>query len=178
MMWHFDLRTAYLLTGILYLVLPILTLIALSKSLSKQIILWTMGSFLLGISLMLLSQLLILPSWITLNIVPIIMMISHSMRIQSLRMDLGKPIPLKWIVLFLVPSILVLQMIYLDDFIRAVFLMPLFAIMFGFLSLTAWNLAKSEDSLNARLIAVVYLLVALALVYRLVNILFLAACRA
>jgi len=93
-MW-IDIKTAYFLLGLLYVVMPLSTFLYLKSHRSKAIDLWCFGGFLNGIGLIMISfRPLMLghyPDFITFTLVNVLMISGYTLRVQSFKLDMKRP---------------------------------------------------------------------------------------
>ncbi len=165
----FDIRTAFLIIGLMYLLLPTVTWLTLIRQRSLAIDLWCGGGLLVGIATVLISLHGMAPGWVTLHLSTLLLLVSHFVRIQSLRLDLGSPWPLRRMVLATAGLFAVFM--WLDVGLqqpiwRAQYNSALGAGMLFYLATLAWRIGHEEQSQNARWIAVMYALVSVAFVVR------------
>ncbi|MBK9439807.1 MAG: GHKL domain-containing protein [Comamonadaceae bacterium] len=168
-MSNFDIRTAFSIVGLLYLLLPSITWLALVRQRSLSIDLWCGGGLLVGVATLMISRYGLAPGWITLQLSSLLLLASHFFRIQSLRIDLGMPWPLGRMVLAV--GVLFLVFMWLDVGLqqpiwRAQYNSTLGAGLLLYLAMLAWRIGREEQSPNARWIAITYGLVSVAFVIR------------
>lgn len=101
-----DVRTAYVVVGVLYLILPMTVWVLLKDYKQKSVTLWCAGGMLVGLGTAVLGlrPLLVqhLPGFITYTVFNAIVLVGYLSRVQSLRLDLKKPVPFKWLVMWVV----------------------------------------------------------------------------
>jgi C4-dicarboxylate-specific signal transduction histidine kinase len=168
-MSDFDIRTAFFIVGLLYLLLPSITWLALIRRRSPSIDLWCGGGLLVGLATIMISQYGQAPSWLTLQLSSLLLLVSHFLRIQSLRIDLGTPWPRQRIVLAVVALFFVFMWLDLglqQPVWRAQYNSALGAGLLFYLAALAWRIGREEQSPNARWIAIMYALVSVAFVIR------------
>jgi len=168
-MSQFDIRTAFFIVGLLYLLLPALTWLTLLRQRALAIDLWCGGGLLVGVATILISRYGLVPGWVTLQLSSLLLLASHFFRIQSLRLDLGRPWPTRQMVLAVAGLFLVF--LWLDAGLqqpvwRAQYNSALGAGLLFYLATLAWRIGHQEQSQNARWIAIIYTLVSLAFVIR------------
>ena len=88
-MTAFHLPTAYLIAGLLYLVMPMAVWLLLRSKRTVSVSVWCSGSEILGISLVLFSLRGTLPDWMTYPLANFMLYLGALMRVQSLRVELG-----------------------------------------------------------------------------------------
>jgi C4-dicarboxylate-specific signal transduction histidine kinase len=169
-MFAFDVRTAFLILGLLYLLLPTITWMVLAGQRSTPIALWCWGGLLVGMAAIFISQVSLLPPWVSIGLGGLVFFLSGFARIQSLCLDLGRPWRWRWIVL----SALLITMILLglhygleDHTPRKQFFSVIAAVQLAYLAALAWRIGRNEESRNAYWIAWAYALAAAAFLLRL-----------
>jgi len=171
-MSDFDIRTAFLIVGFLYLVLPTITWLTLLRQRGLAIDLWCGGGLLVGVATLMISQHGLAPSWITLHLSSLLLLVSHLTRIQSLRLDLRCPWSLQRMALAAAGAFLLFLWLDLglqQPIWRAQYFSALGAGLLFYLAALAWRIWREEQSQNARWIAIMYALVAASFVGRLVT---------
>ncbi len=165
---YFDPRTALLIIGLFYLILPVFAWIVLAKQRSISISLWCSAGVCTALGLL----------WIVWKDVPalgigpfgaFLLLCSGALRVQSLRLDLNKPWTTPALVLSVViPMSLVVFLDYgmRDVILRGQFISLTLAGFLAYVSWLAWRIGMLEKSQNAKWIGGVYGLVVLALLSR------------
>lgn len=87
----FDARTAFLITGLLYFLMPLVVWIALRDQKSKSVELWCSGGELFGLGLLLISLRGQIPDWASYDAASLCMHLGNVQRIQALRRQLDNP---------------------------------------------------------------------------------------
>ncbi len=168
-MSQFDIRTAFFIVGVLYLLLPTITWLTLLRQRGLAIDLWCSGGLLVGLATILISRHGLAPGWLTLQLSSLLLLVSHFFRLQSLRLDLGMPWPARHMVLAIAGLFLVfwwLDVGLQQPLWRAQYNSALGAGLLFYLAKLAWRIGHEEQSPNARWIAIIYALVSLAFVIR------------
>jgi len=168
-MMTFDVKTALLFVGILYIVLPIFAWLVLARQRSQQVALWCGGGLLVGVAAILTFMQEQTPEWASLSLASLLLLLSSLMRIQSLRLDMGKPWRLHWMALFVIVFAAIFNGIHYglqNPFWRAYFNFSVSAGLIFYLAWLAWRIGRDEQSPNAKLIAWVYILVAFSMMFR------------
>ena len=170
MIAFFDVRTAFLIVGFLYLLLPAIVWIVLVEQHTLQVALWCGGGLLMGGSIILAG---IADSktqnWLSVILSALLLMLSNFARIQSLRLDLRIPWGLRWIVLAMMAiSVIFLSLHFgLQNYVlRGQFF---FTVMAGLTlqgATLAWRIGRTEQSRSAFWIARIYVLLASAMLFR------------
>ena len=172
-MGAFEMHTASLLVGVLYIVMPTFAWLVLGEARNRAAALWCIGGLALGIATILVSAFsgsahrtlaLTLPSFLW--------VVSYVLRVQALRLDMGNPHSRKSIVMFLAVFALIYEYLLrvVDLYVpRAMF--ASFAFLAGSAALMwhAIQIAKLEKSKMAYWIALAYGSVALAFALRMLH---------
>ncbi|MBP6187830.1 MAG: GHKL domain-containing protein [Azonexus sp.] len=164
-----DIRTALLMVGLLYLILPTITWVVLAGQRSRQVALWCGGGLLAGGGMVLSGLQGFLPEWGSLSLGVLMILCSHFARIQSLRLDLGKPLPTSWVLAAIVILFLIFEGIHLglqNALLRAQYNSCVGATLLGYIAILAWRIGRDEQSRSAKWIAWVYAVVACAWLFR------------
>ena len=88
----FDLHTAYLIMGALYLAMPAAVWLALRHNLTPAVNAWCGGGMLFGLGLGLLSQRAQWPHWLTYELAVLFINLGQLVRVQALRLELQRPL--------------------------------------------------------------------------------------
>jgi len=171
-MTFFDVRTAFLILGLLYLLLPTVAWIVLARQRSLQVALWCGGGLLVGAGSILVGLYNSIPEWAYITLPAVMFRVSFLARIQSLRMDLGIPWPCPWMVLAEMAIFLTFTGIHygLQDYVlRAQFNSSVIAGLLLHLAMLAWRIGRDEQSPSAKWISYVYGLVGTAMVFRVLS---------
>lgn len=159
-----DVRTVFLIVGLLYVILPTLTWIVLSKQHSRQVALWCVSGLMTGGAMISISAFRGSLHWAIQPLLALIFSASHVMRIQSLRLDLGRPWRTQTMVLAFAVYILVFESLEsaLHNAVPRALRICVDVVLFAHLAGLAWHIGSKEDSRSARWIAGVYGLLAAA----------------
>lgn len=175
-MIHFDIQTAYLIVGLLYMILPVTAWIILAGQHSRAVAFWCGGGLIYGFGLLLIGLREHAWDWISFPLANAFILLGSLGRIQALRLELAVAWRRIWPGL---AAALVYALIYegirlgLDHAaLRHQFTSLVQASLLLYLVTLAWRLGVEQHSHSARWIAGAYLLVAVTLVVRVV---FLAA---
>lgn len=167
-----DVRTVFLIFGLLYLLMPIVTWLLLAGQRSPQVMLWCGGGLLIGYAGILTGFRDSLPEWVYISVAAMLARVSTLLRIQSLRLDMGIPWRWRWIILAEASMLTIFQTLYLgmqNNVLRAQFNSFVLAVLLLYLALLALRIGTNEQSPSAKWIARVYGLVAVAMLYRVLN---------
>ena len=161
----FHIPTLLLTTALLYFIMPAVTYVVLNGRRQRAVTLWCGGDLLLGLSMVLFALRGQAPDWATFAFANFLMFVGVMMRIQSLRRELGTPLPLMLMVAAVSLFMLGFEGIRLglrDDLLRLQFHHAVFAVLFTWLAALGWRIAQQEQSRGARWIGGVYLLLAVS----------------
>jgi len=171
-MFALDIRTTYLIIGLLYLVLPVVAWIVLAGQHTRAVTYWCGGGLLGGVGLLLIGLRGSIPDLASFALANLLIMIGNLWRNQSLRMDLNIPWRTRWVVLAALVFVLVFEWIHQglqNPLLRVIYVNLVWTGMLVQLVLLASRIAKKENSRSAKWIASAYLLVAASLVLRIVS---------
>jgi len=157
--------TLLLTMALLYLIMPTVTYVVLNGRRQRAVTLWCGGDLLLGLSMVLFALRGQIPEWATFAFANFLMFGGVMMRIQSLRRELGTPLPLILMVAGVALFMLGFEGIRLglrDDLLRLQYHHTVFAVLFTWLAALGWRIAAQEQSRGARWIGGVYLLLAVS----------------
>ena len=169
----FHIPTAFLIVGLLYLVMPTVTWVVLSNRRSPGVALWCGGDISFGLGVILLGLRGHVPEWATFPLANLLMFIAVIQHIQSLRLDLAVPWRTMWMVLAALLYMLGFEGIRrgLDDaLLRLQYNQSIWVVMYGYIAVLAWRIGHLERSRSARWIAGVLLLLAVAFIYSVIRI--------
>lgn len=93
-----DIRTTFLLIGLLYVLLPITVYLLLKENRQSAVKLWCAGGLVVGVGMILLGIRPLLeahhaPNFLIYTVGNAMLVAGYTMRVQSLRIDVQKPIP-------------------------------------------------------------------------------------
>ncbi len=89
----FDARTALLITGLLYLLMPLVVWLALRELKNPSVALWCGGGELFGLGLLFMSLRGHSPEWLSFEAANFCIYVGSMLRIQALHKDLHQPLP-------------------------------------------------------------------------------------
>lgn len=92
--WH--LPTAYLMAGILYMVMPVAVWAVLRKQHLLSSSLWSLGGMAFGLCMILYGLRGLLPDYLTYGLASSLLILGPLIRIEALRHELGQPVRLAW----------------------------------------------------------------------------------
>lgn len=167
----FDVRTAFLIVGLLYLALSTAAWFVLPQRRSHAATLWCSGGLLMGAGIVLLSMRgLLAPFW-TIELSSVATFAAAQMLAQSLRIELGRP---RGLVLIVAETaafallILLASRVLGQDALRALSWLCAMIVQFAQVALHAGTLGDSQPSTGARWISRAYAMLAAAMVVRIV----------
>lgn len=88
----FDLRTAYLIMGVLYVAMPAAIWLALRDNRTPAVHAWCLGGLLFALGLVLVSQRAQWPGWATFELANVLVNLGQVARVQALRWELKRPL--------------------------------------------------------------------------------------
>lgn len=169
-----DVHTALLFLGLLYLLAPAMTWAVLAHHRSAAAAYWCMGGMLFGAGILLASVADKVPAVVGILLMSTLMFASTALRIQSLRIDLGRPLAWRWIAtMVFAPGVMIVITHWgLGWYVlRASLNSAMLAVMMGYLAHLAREVGRQDGSRNARLLAAVYQVFVLAVLVRVAEIL-------
>ena len=160
-MIRFDTSTAFQITGLLYLLMPLVVWVTLAEQRSRKVALWCAGGLLFGIGTILIGLREHILLWLSVTLGNILVFVSLMLRIHSLRLDLGVPWRPAWMAAAALAYVGVHEI--LQDWLRNDAWRVQFGVLLGgalilYLATLARRIAKNQDSGNANWIAGVYVL--------------------
>ncbi len=159
---QFDIPTAILFLGLLYLILPIMTWIVLNGQRSKAVTLWCGGGLCIGIGFLLIGQRPSIPEWMSFPLANLLLFIGYLGRIQSLRLELVLPLWRKsWLFVSAIVFLLIFEGIRVglqDTLIRLVFVSFYHIVMALTVAYYALRIGRERHAPNAYLIVLVNVL--------------------
>ena len=164
--------TAYLILGLIFLIMPSLTWVILARQRSRVVVLWCGGSLLCAGGLILIGLRGSIPDWASFAAANLMTFAALLSSIQALRLDQGAP----WRLWLMVVACLGYLLVF--EFIRqGLGNTPLRLGFVGLVQLVlllqvvrwAWCIARRQQSLGALAIAGSHLLLAVAMLVRLMN---------
>lgn len=168
----FDTRTAFMIIGLFYLLLPTVTWIVLTGQRTPQVVLWCAGGVLMGLASIFAGLRGIAPDWLAISLAGLSFQTSHFARIQSLRLDLGQPCRNRRILLAILTIHLVFICLHygLQEYVlRAQFNFLVGAALLFYLAMLAWRISYKEQSTSAKWIARAYGLVSVMMLCRVID---------
>lgn len=93
-----DPRTVFLITGLMYIVMPLLVWVALREQKNPSVTHWCLGGEVLGLGLLLIGVRNHIPDWLSYDVALLALYSGCMLRLQALRMELQRPLGLHWLV--------------------------------------------------------------------------------
>ncbi len=164
-----DPRTVYLITALLYLLMPAVVWLALSEQKSRTVLYWCSGGSIFGLGLLLVGTRDIAPDWLSFDIANLFLLAGNLLRVQALQTELKQP--LGWMRF----GVLLLSLFGVYEAAR--FLMPdkpwfylwsisVMATLFYWTSMLGRQLARQEGLGSARWLGYAYLPLVAMLIIR------------
>lgn len=168
----FEMHTATLLVGLLYLALPTFTWVVLGAGRNRAAALWCIGGLAMGMATVLISG-FSGTQFISLSLsLPVFLYTASFIATnQALRMDLGKPYSTRTLLLALLGSTVIFEILLrgLGLYVpRAIYVSLIFAVGLVCLMLHARQIGIVEKSQATRWIALAYFGATLAIVFRII----------
>jgi diguanylate cyclase (GGDEF)-like protein/PAS domain S-box-containing protein len=162
----FHLPSLLLTLALLNVLMPMVTYLVLDGRRHRAVTLWCGGDVLLGLAIALFALRGQVPEWASFPLANFLMFVGVTMRIQSLRHDLGTPLPL--IVMAAAASLFMLgfegiRLGLRDELLRLQYNQTVLGVMYTYLVALAWRIGRQEHSRSAYWIGGIYLLVVLAI---------------
>ena len=164
----FHLPTFFLIIGVLYFMMPVITWFVLAGHRTLAVKLWCGGGILLGLSFTLVALRGHVPAWATFPLANLLAFAYGIVRIQSLRLDLAVPWRWQWMAVATLLFVLVLESIRLglgNLTLMAIYNFSIYSVLSAYLAALALRLANQEQSLSVRWIAYAYFSLAGATLY-------------
>lgn len=168
----FQLSTAYIIVGALFLVMPLATWLALASERQTAIRIWCLGGCLFGLGMLLLGMRARLPAWASYPLGNALVWFSTLMMVKAMLQELGRD--LRWWQMVVATGAMTLVFEYLRLVLQHGLLRFGWSllIMFGLLSSIAWlafRIQRSENRKSAYWLSGTYALAAIGLLFRLLR---------
>lgn len=168
-----DVPTALFILGLLYLMAPGMTWAVLGRDRTPSAAFWCLGGLLFGAGIVLASLASKLPALLSVLLGNVLFLSSCALRVQSLRDDLGRPVPWWWM-----GSLVALQAVFTAVThwclgwytLRASMNTAILALCLAYIAYLARCVGRQEQSRNAHMLAGVYAAFVVALLVRVVEI--------
>ncbi|MEY2622412.1 MAG: Sensor protein FixL [Pseudomonadota bacterium] len=159
-MSFFDLRTAFVVMGMLYLIMPITVWFALRHVKARSVIEWCGGGIVFGLGLFLLGQRGSWPEWVTYELAAFMINGAQWLRVCALRSELKKPLS-PWLGLTLFLSYVLAYSFMRRDAApdeQSYYLLSLIYLLIYFFWIAAlsWQLARTDQILSGYWLTLAY----------------------
>ncbi|MFI3120926.1 MAG: response regulator, partial [Methylococcaceae bacterium] len=169
-----DTRTAFVIAGLLYTLLPIVTWLILAKQRNQGVKLWCIGGILVSTYVVLIGMRGTIPVWASFTLANLLGIIGLLMRMQALRLVLGIPWRVPAMVLVTLLFILtfeILRNLYPDGLYRVTFVLSIITLSLLHIVYIALRIAKEQviASQSAKWIARSYIFIVCIMLFRIVQ---------
>lgn len=165
----FDLRTAYIVMGFLYLLMPAIVLIALRGSRSDAAVAWCSGGFMLGCGVFVIATRGIAPEWFSLGAGNALVIAGLALRVGAVRRELELPIRAFAVTVLAAVAVVVYETFRAIDVelkVASTWVSFVQGCLAAYLAFLAGHLASRERSIHVISMSVSYGLLALSLFVR------------
>ena len=165
----YHIPTVYLITGMLYLILPLTIWFVLINQPSKAKSLWCAGGGLFGVGLLMVGLRAQLPAWVTYPLANGLMWFAVALQATALRRALDLSFALKKTVLLVAVSVSVFEFFRLglqDAILRFSWSMLIFMVLFAYIAYLAWRISTTQQLKSGRWLAAVYAITAILMFIR------------
>ena len=165
----YHIPTVYLITGMLYLILPLTIWFVLINQPSKAKSLWCAGGGLFGVGLLMVGLRAQLPAWVTYPLANGLMWFAVALQATALRRALDLSFALKKTVLLVAVSVSVFEFFRLglqDAILRFSWSMLIFMVLFAYIAYLAWRISTTHQLKSGRWLAAVYAITAILMFIR------------
>ncbi len=165
----YHIPTVYLITGMLYLILPLTIWFVLINQPSKAKSLWCAGGGLFGVGLIMVGLRAQLPAWVTYPLANGLMWFAVALQATALRRALDLSFALKKTVLLVAVSVSVFEFFRLglqDAILRFSWSMLIFMVLFAYIAYLAWRISTTHQLKSGRWLAAVYAITAILVFIR------------
>ena len=155
----YHIPTVYLITGMLYLILPLTIWFVLINQPSKAKSLWCAGGGLFGVGLLMVGLRAQLPAWVTYPLANGLMWFAVALQATALRRALDLSFALKKTALLVGVSLSVFEFFRLglqDAILRFSWSMLIFMVLFAYIAYLAWRISTTQQLKSGRWLAAVY----------------------
>ena len=165
----YHIPTVYLITGMLYLILPLTIWFVLINQPSKAKSLWCAGGGLFGVGLLMVGLRAQLPAWVTYPLANGLMWFAVALQATALRRALDLSFALKKTALLVGVSLSVFEFFRLglqDAILRFSWSMLIFMVLFAYIAYLAWRISTTHQLKSGRWLAAVYAITAILMFIR------------
>ncbi len=168
---NFHMPTAFMIAGLLYLLMPVAVWMLLRSRNNLGLTVWCSGSEIFGVSLILLSLRDVVPEVVSFPLANFLLFFGSLLRLESLRMALGRPLGLVRVVFSALAMVCVYELLRrfsLQPKLHFLWSIALLIGLFGCLSWTSSQIARRDGSHSALWMSFIYVPVILTLLLRFV----------
>jgi len=161
---------AFLLLGLVCLLMPVMAWVILARQRSPVVRLWCLGYLLCATALILIGFRGAVPNWASFSVANLLGFTGLLLSIQALRLDAGTPWRPGWMLVACLVYLLTYKALWLGlekPALRVCFVSLTFLILLAQVAMLAWRIAQREQSTAAKAIAGSYLFMAMTMVVRL-----------
>ena len=161
---------AFLLLGLVCLLMPVMAWVILARQRSPVVGLWCLGYLLCATALILIGFRGAVPNWASFSVANLLGFTGLLLSIQALRLDAGTPWRPGWMLVACLVYLLTYKALWLGlekPALRVCFVSLTFLILLAQVAMLAWRIAQREQSTAAKAIAGSYLFMAMTMVVRL-----------
>lgn len=170
----YDIPTAYLIAGLLYLVMPAAAWVFLAGQRSSAANWWCLGGGVFGVGILLVGMREHVPAWVSYAVANGGLYLGNLMHVHALRTELSR-VNRVFAGLALGLGVLALQEYFrlglADAYLRFMWSLVVMASLFGWTAWLAWAVAVQEKSHSARWLSGVYALASALMGLRLLRVL-------
>lgn len=168
----FQLSTAYIIAGTLFLVMPLATWLTLSSERSTAIRIWSLGGCLFGLGMLLLGMRAQIPEWATYPLGNGLVWFSTLMMVKAMRLELGRSF--SWWHMIAATLLMTLVFEYLrlvlnSQLLRFSWSVAIMLLLLLWISWLALLIRRQENRKSAYWLSGAYAVAALGLLFRLVR---------
>ena len=161
--------TIYLITGVLYLIMPLTVWFVLYDQPSRVKSLWCLGGELLGMGLIMVGLRAHLPAWGTYPMANAVMWTAIVIQVMALRQAVGEGYAWKHVALLLVSSLALFEffrVVLQDAILRFGLSMLIFTVVFSYITYLAWRIAEVDQLRSPKWLSAVYAVTAITMFAR------------
>jgi signal transduction histidine kinase len=155
-MLHFDAKTAYLLAGFLYVIMPSMAWLVLGPGRSRPASLWCAGGVVLGVGTLLMALRRDWPAWLVFTLTNALFYAGSLMHIAALRLELKqKQIWRGCLAVFVVllTGQEFVRVVLDSPVLRFIWILSGLAVLLGWTGRLAWQIHQAEVSFSAKWLA-------------------------
>jgi signal transduction histidine kinase len=165
----YHIPTVYLLTGLLYLILPLMVWFVLFSQPSRVKALWCVAGELFGMGLIMVGLRSYLPVWVSYPFANAVMWTAVFIQTVALQRALGQRLSLRWVALLVLACLSVFEFfrwVLQDAVLRFTWSMLIFVLVFCLNAYLCWRIASVHQLKSARWLSAVYVLTATIMLTR------------